>query len=225
MTAHLDRRRAFAALGTVSLGALLGACGSGDAADRTTATTDEDAFAGAGSCRVTASQAEGPFYFDAGAIRSDVREDRRGVPLRVAIRVREAGDCAPLPDAVVDIWHCDASGVYSGFDAGEGERFLRGAQVTDRNGAVEFLTIYPGWYPGRTPHIHAKVHLDRRTMLTTQLYFDDAISERVYARPPYEPGRDATNRGDGIFDPSLVLALREDGDGYRGAISLDVVRA
>lgn len=217
------RRRALAALGTVSLGALLAACGDDDAPTRT--TTGADTFDGAGTCRLTAEQAEGPFYFDVDAIRSDIREDREGLPLRLAFRVREAGSCAPIANAVVDIWHCDAGGVYSGFDEGEGERFLRGAQVTNADGVAEFLTIYPGWYPGRTTHIHAKVHLDRQTVLTTQVYFDDEVSDRVYASAPYAPGRDATNGADGIFDRSLLLTLREDGDGYLGALGFDVERA
>ncbi len=115
------------------------------------------------SCEATAELTEGPYYFDADALRSDIREDREGVTLRLGIRVRSAGDCAPIKDAVVDIWHCDAGGVYSGFEAGEGERYLRGTQVTNADGVAEFTTIYPGWYRGRTVHIHAKVHLDKQT--------------------------------------------------------------
>ncbi len=224
------RRRALAAFGTVSLGALLAACGEDDAANRTqtqTATAaDDDVFSGAGSCRVTTEQTEGPFYFDVDSIRSDIREDREGTPLRLAFRVRDADSCEPIADAVVDIWHCDAGGVYSGFGEGEGERFLRGTQVTNRDGVAEFLTIYPGWYPGRTTHIHAKVHLDRQTALTTQVYFDDEVSNRVHAKAPYRSGRDSpSNAGDGIFDESLVLTLREDGGGYLGALGFDVERA
>ena len=208
------RRRAIAAFGTVSLGALLASCGD-----------DDDAMDGARTCRVTAEQTEGPYYFDVDSIRSDIREGRPGTPLRLTFRVRDAGSCEPIADAVVDIWHCDAGGVYSGFDEGEGERFLRGTQVTDKAGVAEFLTIYPGWYPGRTTHIHAKVHLDRQTALTTQVYFDDEVSNRVYERAPYEQGRDSSNGADGIFDESLVLTLREDGDGYAGAIGFDVERS
>jgi len=87
--------------------------------------------------------------------------------------------------------------------------------------------VYPGWYPGRTVHIHAKVHVDNRTALTTQFYFDDGLSERVYARRPYSEhtGRDVFNDSDGIFDKSLLLDLSKDGAGYVGAISLDVQAA
>jgi protocatechuate 3,4-dioxygenase beta subunit len=240
MTTRFDRRRALSAFGTVSLGTLLAACGedgkstSVPTTEGATATVEPqtsssgataELFDNAGSCRVTTEQTEGPYYFDADAIRSDIREDREGAKLRLAIRVRDASSCEPIPNAVVDIWHCDASGVYSGFDEGEGERFLRGAQVTNKEGVVEFVTIYPGWYPGRTAHIHAKVHLDKQTVLTTQLYFDDAISDRVYANAPYEPGRDQPNTGDGIFDESLTLTMKEEGDGYLGALGFDVERA
>jgi protocatechuate 3,4-dioxygenase beta subunit len=117
---------------------------------------------------------------------------------------------------VVDVWHCDAEGVYSGFDAGEGETFLRGAQVTNADGAVQFDTIYPGAYSGRTIHIHAKVHLDRGTLLTTQLFFDDRLNSEVAGT------RDTTNADDGIFDEALVMTTRRRGDGYTSALTLDV---
>ncbi len=161
------------------------------------------------------------------AIRSDIRDDREGTALNLAIRVRDAESCEPLRDAVVDIWHCDAGGVYSGFESGEGETFLRGTQVTDRDGVAEFTTIYPGWYQGRTVHIHAKVHLDRETVLTTQLYFDEQTSRRVYARSPYA-GRgqpEMTNGDDGIFDESLLLTLKPEGDAIAATMNFDVQRA
>ena len=233
MEPSITRRQALAGLGTVTLGSLLAACGDGDGdanggggeARTPVPTTDGESaglFDDTSSCTLTAEQTEGPYYFDADSVRSDIREDRDGTLLRLAIRVRAAGECTPLADAVVDVWHCDASGVYSGFEEGEGERFLRGAQVTNADGVVQFRTIYPGWYPGRTPHIHVKVHLDRQTVLTTQLYFDEETNARVYAQAPYRQGRDQTNASDGIFDDSLVLALSEDGDGVLGKISFDV---
>ena len=239
----LTRRQALAGAGSVTLGALLSACGGGDSGpggaatvpttDGATATVETRAPASAAAkadalledgaaCALEAEQAEGPFYFDADAIRSDIREDRAGVVLRLAVRVREVGSCRPLPDAVVDVWHCDAGGVYSGFDDGEGERFLRGAQMTDAAGVARFTTVYPGWYSGRTPHVHLKVHLDRRTVLTTQLYFDEKTSAKVYDRAPYRPGRDQTDAADGLFDPRLVLALRADGAEVLGAMTIDV---
>jgi protocatechuate 3,4-dioxygenase beta subunit len=233
----MNRRQALAGIGTVSLGALLAACGS-EEETTTVDTTSGDAalveprgggnlaslFDDTSSCTLTAEQTEGPFYFDVDKIRSDITEGREGRPLRLALRVRDAESCAGLANAVVDIWHCDAGGAYSGFN--EEGTFLRGAQVTDGDGIVEFQTIYPGWYPGRTPHIHAKVHIDSSTALTTQLYFADAVSDAIYADgAPYQSGREATNESDGIFDESLILALSEEDDGYLGTISFDVARA
>jgi protocatechuate 3,4-dioxygenase beta subunit len=146
-------------------------------------------------------------------VRSDIRENRPGVALKLGVRVRSAGECAPIKDAVVDLWHCDAGGVYSGIEAGEGERFLRGTQVTNAEGIAQFTTIYPGWYRGRTVHIHAKVHLDKQTVLTT-----------LYHRTPYSThsGRDPFNDQDGIFDAALVMTVNADGDGYRGLMTFDV---
>ena len=240
MTRRLSRRQALGAAGTVSLGALLGACGSGErrvaTTDGGTATVEPKTPAGgslvekldaAGSCAQTAEQTEGPYYFDADAIRSDIREGRPGTRLALALRVRAGDDCAPVENAIVDIWHCDAGGVYSGFEAGEGERFLRGAQATDADGIARFTTIYPGWYQGRTVHIHAKVHLDRRTVLTTQLYFDDAVTDRVHDAEAYaaQGEREQRNDADGIFDDSLLLTLERSEDGYLGLMSFDVARA
>jgi protocatechuate 3,4-dioxygenase beta subunit len=118
-------------------------------------------------------------------------------------------------------------GAYSGFGSGEGERFLRGAQATNQDGIAKFTTIYPGFYQGRTVHIHAKVHLDRQTVLTTQLYFDDAVSDEVFAADPYaaQGERGRRNDLDGIFDESLLLTLERSGDGYLGLMNLDVSRA
>ena len=230
----VNRRQALAGLGTVSLGALLAACGGDDTArDATTATATTEArakpegdvadlFDGTSSCTLTPELTEGPFYFDVDSIRSDIREDRQGVALRLAIRVRDAESCEPIRNAVVDIWQCDAEGRYSGID--DDETFLRGAQVTNSSGIVEFLTVYPGWYQGRTVHIHTKIHLNKQTVLTTQLFFDEKTQRAVYDSGPYAVG-DTDNDNDSIFNDALVLATRPEGDGYLGAISVDVGRA
>lgn len=227
----VSRRQAIAGLGTISLSALLAACSDDDKpqatqSEATTEATTSEAttapsedlsglFDDTSSCTLTPELTEGPFYFDVDSIRSDIRENREGVALRLAIRVREAESCEPIRNAVVDIWQCDAEGQYSA----DGETFMRGAQVTNAQGIADFLTIYPGWYQGRTVHIHAKVHLDKQTVLTTQLFFDEKTQREVYSSQG-----DTDNASDGIFDESLVLATRSGGGEQVGAISFDVAR-
>lgn len=198
-----------------------------------TSPATTDLFPNAASCSLTPQETEGPYYFDVDSIRGDIREDRPGTPLRLAMRVLGT-TCAPIANAVVDIWHCDAGGIYSGFESASQGRggsgrtdqktYLRGAQVTNADGIVQFMTIYPGWYRGRTVHIHFKVHLDKRTVLTSQLYFDESVTDKVYAKEPYtvHTGRDRRNTDDQIFEDSLIMTLREDGDGYLGIMSVNV---
>ncbi len=222
----LNRRQALAGFGSISLGALVAACSDDDSSPPDSATSEGTVteFDDAATCTRTAEQTEGPFYFDVDRIRRDIREDREGAELRLGVRVRDAAGCKPIQSAVVDVWHCDAEGGYSA----TGQTYLRGAQVTNRDGVAEFTTVYPGWYPGRTIHIHVKVHLDRETVLTTQLYFDDAFSARVFASDSAYPGesnRDGFNSSDGLYAQDLELTLSAEGEAYRGRITLDVARA
>ncbi len=192
------------------------------------------------TCRSWAEQDEGPYHRDAQPLRRDIVEDRQGVPLQLGIRLTSR-DGTAVSDATVEIWQCDALGRYSGFPppddsavvtadtAPRGEyladqTFLRGRQTTDSEGKVEFHTIYPGWYPGRTVHIHLMVH-HGPTTLTSQLYFPDDLNDHVLAQAPYaeRPGRDTTNATDEIFttggEPALV-DVAPAGDGYQAAICL-----
>ena len=177
---------------------------------------------------VTPEQTEGPFYFDAGQVRSDITDGKPGVPLLVRIRLMSAGSCEPIGDAAVDIWHADAAGHYSGYPRQgrdrvdtSGQTFLRGRQFTDANGLAEFETIYPGWYEGRTVHIHFKAYSDGRSLITSQLYFPDDITARVLSTQPYSArgSGNRTNEDDGIFDntpqsEALMGLLTSNGDGY-----------
>ena len=236
----VSRRQALAGFGSVSLAALLAACSDddGSAADATnTRTSTQESepppssagelasrFDDAARCTRTADETEGPFYFEVDRVRSDIREGHDGAPLRLGVRVRDLSNgCDPISNAVVDVWHCDATGSYSEPD----EAYLRGLQVTNSDGIVEFTTIYPGWYPGRTVHMHAKVHLDKRTVLTTQFYFDDAFTDRVFSLEPYsgDTGRDAFNDSDPLYERDLELSLSKQGGAYLGLMTLDVARA
>jgi protocatechuate 3,4-dioxygenase beta subunit len=187
------------------------------------------------ACVVRPEQTEGPYFVDERLNRSDIRTDPTdgrvspGTPLALTLLVSRlnAGDCQPLPDAQVDLWHCDAQGVYSdvqepGFDT-IGKKFLRGHQATDAQGEARFVTVYPGWYPGRTVHIHFKIRTapvaKRSFEFTSQLYFDDAVTDRAHAADPYtaKGPRTTRNQQDWIFrrgGDRLMLDVTTTVDGY-----------
>jgi protocatechuate 3,4-dioxygenase beta subunit len=235
MTPDYTRRGLLGVAGAAGI-AFVAGCGGDDEKAATTATTTSPPAASrssgavalldeAGSCEVSPETTAGPFYLDAGGVRSDIREDREGVALRLALRVQRGEECEPVKDAVVSIWHCDAGGVYSGFDRGTGERFLRGEQVTNRDGVVEFTTVYPGWYPGRAVHAHLKVFLDNETAATTQLFFAEDFTNDVFREVPYSGRgeRDTRIEDDGVYSQAdgegtpLLVTLRRDGDEVLGA--------
>jgi protocatechuate 3,4-dioxygenase beta subunit len=192
------------------------------------------------SCIVRPEMTEGPYFVDEMLNRSDIRPDpstgevKEGLPLQITMRVSQIGDaCAPLAGAQVDIWHCDALGVYSdttdpGFDT-VGQKFLRGYQVTDAHGVAQFTTIYPGWYQGRTVHIHFKIRTDPNSEVgeefTSQLFFDDSLTDQVHAQEPYagKGQRTLRNDGDGIFregGDQLLLQLTPTGEGYAATFDI-----
>jgi protocatechuate 3,4-dioxygenase beta subunit len=211
-------------------GAGTGSSGTAPAAATTLTAAD---FAGLAPCRLAPEQTEGPFYADLGLVRRDITEGMPGHPLRLGVQVVDEA-CAPVPGATVDVWHADAGGDYSAFadgsddDAAEGTTFLRGSQVTDSAGIVEFATVYPGWYPGRAVHIHAKVHLGGGTVLTTQLYFPEDVTDEVQSAAPYDDRgtRDTRNEDDAIAgDPAVVgnlLAAVPAGAGTQGLVVLGI---
>lgn len=217
---RFTRRQALATAGAAGLGAgayLVLRDGGDDTKPPTSATSGSD------QCVLTPEQTEGPFYIEDSLVRSDVTEGKAGAPLELRLTVQDAASCDPIRAATVEIWHCDALGEYS---AG-GESFLRGAQRSGGDGRVGFRTIYPGWYQGRTPHIHVKVHAGGQVVHTGQLYFDEAVTDRVYARTPYSSrgDRTTTNAQDGIYGDGgdrSTLALARDGQGYIGRLKLGV---
>jgi protocatechuate 3,4-dioxygenase beta subunit len=224
------------------------------------------------ACTLTSEQEEGPYYIGDETLRRDITEGRPGVPLILAIRVVDAKNCAPLRDAALDIWHCDAAGVYSGFTAdnpdgrpgggrgmpgpppgfGRGPggprsqidatRFLRGVQISDDPGLVEFSTLYPGWYAGRAIHIHTKVHIageaekkyaGGHVAHTGQFFFPEDLTERIARLEPYIKRQGVcrtTQAEDGIFNSQhgagCMLKMerlgKADSDGFRAAITLAI---
>jgi protocatechuate 3,4-dioxygenase beta subunit len=199
------------------------------------------AAAVAPSCVARPEQTEGPYFVDERLNRADIRSDpaagvtKPGIPLRLALAVSSlrGGACSPLAGAQVDLWHCDAGGIYSDVTDPHfrtvGQRFLRGYQVTDRQGTVRFTTIYPGWYEGRTVHVHFKVRTEPASPkgheFTSQLYFDDALSDRVFGRAPYAARgrRTMRNADDPIFREGgrqLMLDPKPSGEGYSAAFAI-----
>src|SRR5438034_9756957 len=187
---------------------------------------------GAVSCVLTPEQTEGPYYIANEAVRRNITEGRPGAAMLLRAFVVNASTCKPIKGAAVDIWHADAGGVYSGFGSGAGNRtFMRGIQRTDVKGLALFRTVYPGWYQGRTVHIHVKVHLGGNVVHTGQLYFPDAVTDAVYRRAPYSarPKRDVRNAGDAIYrnggKKSLVSARKNAAGTYVATIVMGVHRS
>jgi protocatechuate 3,4-dioxygenase beta subunit len=240
----LSRAVALRSLGLLAVAAPLGVVASLGAADAGTAA--QTSF-----CVLTPAETEGPYFIDHQLERSDVRTDpvdtspRPGVALKLTMAIRRLANagCLPVAGACVDLWHADAFGRYSGIaGAADHSRYLRGYQRTDEAGEVVFTTIVPGWYPGRTVHIHFKVRPDaadsRRYEFTSQLYFDDALLDTIYRSAPYAARgpRNVRNEADGIFtEPvahdeargngtELLLALQPADGGYaaRFDVALDL---
>jgi len=216
----LNRRRTLAALGGAGIAAFI---------NSRSEIVEADTIACVPS---TPQVTEGPYWVDEKLFRSDIRTDpatgvaRPGVPLALTITIQTgtSSSCVPLVGALVDIWHCDAIGIYSdepaynpgggtGTVVTSGQKFLRGYQITDDSGQVQFSTIYPGWYNGRTIHIHVRVRtFSGSTVLgnfVTQLFFDEATNNTVMAQAPYSnrtSSRDTTNASDNVYAPPPMPA-------------------
>ena len=286
----VSRRRALGLGGTIGLSGLVAACGgdgttappsssatatatspasstataTGTLQPSTTAAAEVIALLDkAGTCAMSKEETAGPYWFDVDSIRTDIRENRPGTPLRLGLRVQDTSSCSsggkatPVANSVVEIWHCDAGGMYSGFETastggggggrpgsgaggstsngsysvgdqeatpGDDGTYLRGAQVADAKGIVQFTTIYPGWYRGRTVHIHLRVHINKKSVLTSQLYLDESVNTEALAASPYNEhtGRDTFNDGDNIYDASGLLSTTKTAGGYLGVINLGI---
>jgi protocatechuate 3,4-dioxygenase beta subunit len=239
-------------------------------------------LAGAPLCTLTREQEEGPYYVDDEKLRADITEGKPGVPVQLRIAVVDSRSCAPLPNTALDIWHCDASGVYSGFtsnspdgppDGGRGPggrgrgfggpppdgpppdfargpgggrgpgrgpidatRFLRGVQISDAKGLVQFATVYPGWYAGRAIHIHVKAHIGSLTghvAHTGQFFFPEDLTERIAKLEPYAKRLNVhrtTQEEDHVFSEqhgseqmvSISRLGKSNSDGYLATVTVAV---
>ena len=171
MTDVLSRRDAIKSVGGIGLGAVFGARALNlfaDQADAATVTT----------CLLTPEVTEGPYWVEENLTRRNITEGKAGLPLVIRFTVLNAKTCKPIKNADVEIWHCDALGNYSAVN-GATTRYLRGHQRANAAGRAEFLTIFPGWYRGRTPHIHMKVGVGSNTIHTGQVFFNEKITTSV----------------------------------------------
>jgi protocatechuate 3,4-dioxygenase beta subunit len=244
----MTRRHLLRAAAVTAVSAVIAACGgkkksatptpSSSPHDTTTPTPTGTATA-TPSCVVRPALTEGPYFVDERLNRSDIRTDpsngttKDGAQLRLVFNVSQVNgaSCTTLPGAQVDVWHCDAGGLYSDQAQNNtvGRKFLRGYQVTDANGRAEFITIVPGWYQGRAIHIHFKIRMlagNRATYeFTSQLFFDDATLAEVLAKSPYSSrgNPDTPNASDGIYQQSggqLNLSLSREGSGYAATFDI-----
>jgi protocatechuate 3,4-dioxygenase beta subunit len=185
------------------------------------ACSEDDTKTATGACVETPSETAGPFPTKSPAdfVITDIRSDRAGIEMTVNITIQNQNEnCAPLADAIVDIWHCDKDGYYSEY-GGTGMQeenfqsvhFLRGRQTTNADGVVAFKTIFPGWYSGRAPHIHVHIYdASEKSLLITQIAFPTSVCDTVYttATEYYTKGtQDTLNTSDNIFADSLESEL------------------
>jgi protocatechuate 3,4-dioxygenase beta subunit len=235
----LDRREAVRLLGGGGAGLLL-LRGADTAPTRGVAAQGVRPTPG---CVARPEMTEGPYFVDKQLNRSDIRDGRPGTALAIALTVMDVtgGKCRPLAGAMVDLWQCDAKGVYSGVaDAIQGQnttdqKFLRGFQTTGADGMAAFTTIYPGWYRGRAVHIHFKIRTQAPSgafEFTSQWYFDEALNDRILAGPEYARSsrRDTLNSTDSIYrngGDQLLLAPTANRDALAAsfAIGLDLANA
>ncbi|WUO38088.1 intradiol ring-cleavage dioxygenase [Streptomyces sp. NBC_00285] len=235
----------------VATGATAATLAVGAAASRTPAadTTDTAPVAAAAVCTLTKEMTEGPYYLDGQYVRSDITEGKTGFPLKLALTVVNDDTCATISNALVEIWHCDALGEYSGYVGNNGHNepddgtFLRGGVLTNSAGVANITTVYPGWYRGRCVHIHVKVHVGvtltsdgsftgGTELHTGQLFFNETITAKVGALSPYSANTvtRTTLAQDGIYDDagasSGLLTLTALGSsptaGYTGTLTLGV---
>lgn len=258
----LQRRRVLIGGGTVAVAGGLAAAGLASAgpgrSDKPTkgattgaasASTEASTSATSSVCVLNAEVTEGPYSLEGALVREDIREDKEGFEVQYTFTVVDvADDCAPLADALVEIWHCDHLGEYSGFVGGNGHTeedngtFLRGGQLTDEDGECNITSIWPGHYVSRAVHVHMRVHTDvtltddsytgGEIIHTGQLFFDQDINTEIQATSPYTANttQETLLEDDGIYDDGgassglLTLSALGSGvsDGYKATLTVGV---
>ena len=196
------------------------------------------------NCILTPSSTRGPFYIDPEFNRQDISEGLPGTPLTLNVQVLGVTNCAPVPNAIVNVWHCNHLGVYSGFGAvngnpgdGTGQTYYRGYQSTDNNGNCTFATKFPGWYPGRATHIHFDVHIgyvegginttpNATSSVISSMYFPDSIKTRVYTDDATYAANGDNPTGttnDSIYDGGSSLLTTIDDSNYPASLTANFV--
>ncbi|MFH9858077.1 intradiol ring-cleavage dioxygenase [Streptomyces sp. NPDC017202] len=243
----VGRRTVLIATGATAATLAVGAA----AASGTPAAPDTAPVAAAAVCTLTKEMTEGPYYLDGQYVRADITEGKAGIPLKLNLTVVDDDTCVPLPGALVELWHADALGEYSGFVGNNGHdepddgTFLRGGVLTDARGVAAVTTVYPGWYRGRCVHIHVKVHTNvtvtsdghftgGQEIHTGQLFFKETVTTAVARVSPYSTNTvtRTTLAQDSIYDEggaaSGLLTLTALGGtpaaGYTGTLTLGVER-
>jgi protocatechuate 3,4-dioxygenase beta subunit len=206
----MDRKK-FLKKGMLSIGTMF----TLPAAVSSCESTDDDILENEGTCEVSPAETAGPFPIKSPAelVRENIISDRTGVPLVINLTVQsKSDDCLPLSNVFVDLWHCDADGEYSEY-GGTGmqqtdytdKHFLRGRQTTNTSGEVTFVSIFPGWYPSRAPHIHLEVlDANENSLRVTQVAFPKTVCDEVYDSSQYNGEADTTNERDNVFSDSYT---------------------
>lgn len=245
----IGRRSVLIASGATAAALAVGAAVTPEAPTADTDTGNTAPVAAAAVCTLTREMTEGPYYLDGQFVRSNIRENKTGIPFQLTLTVVDDDTCVPLSNALVEIWHADVLGEYSGFVGENGHNepdngtFLRGGVLTDSNGVARITTVYPGWYRGRCIHIHLKVHVNvrltpdgsftgGRELFTGQLYFAESVTRAVAAIAPYRSNTvpRTTLTQDSIYDGggarSGLLTLTALGSspsaGYAGSLTVGV---
>ncbi len=246
----VGRRTVLIATGTTA--AVLAVGAAAPQTPTTTTAADATPAAAAAVCTLTKEMTEGPYYLDGALVRTDVTEGKAGIPLKLALTVVNDSTCAVIPNALVEIWHCDALGEYSGYVGNNGHSepddgtFLRGGVLTNAGGLANITTIYPGWYRGRCVHIHVKVHTGvtltsdgsftgGSELHTGQLFIDETITTAVAKVSPYSTNTvtRTTLAQDSIYDDggaasglmTLTALGSSTSSGYTGTLTLGVAQS